>query len=602
MMTETLHKNSRELADLLERTPLPPSLVPDLIQIARDPGAARNLPGAELVLALTAPSLSDPGTIPLTTYTLYREFQRTGERRGYQGPYRDKRQLMAALALRALLGEDQYLDRLQDVIWNVCEETNWVIPAHENREIALNSVGTAFSLAEMIVALESKLADEVAARVRAEIERRIFEPYLARHEQLGWFRGHNNWNGVCNGGVGATFLLLERDTGRLAQALSHVLEGLDVFLSTAFEEEGSSSEGVSYWHYGLSNLIPFAEMLRLRTNGAIDILGQDRLREIATYPAKLMLSAGRYANFSDCEEAVEFNPAHVSRLVERTGVTSLYDTLAEGAGLVRSNDQSRFHNLWRVITWWDGRRPERIEIGDTWAQDIGVVKLTGQTRGGAPVVLAAKAGHNAENHNQNDVGSFILHVDGESLLCDPGRGLYSRDYFGSRRYENLFANSFGHSVPRVGGQLQVQGRAAAGKISLFDANRPDKQVWMDIGDAYDAQGLERIERKLGLWEPSGEFTCEDTFWVVGQALPVEEALVTWMEVSVSGSTARIVGERHELALTIEAPAGAEFRLAALEEESQANAKPVPLKRLSVDVVAQGETVVRVRGRVTRRAP
>ena len=90
---------------------------------------------------------------------------------------------------------------------------------------------------------------------------------------------------------------------------------------------------------------------------------------------------------------------------------------------------------------------------DTWARDIGVAKLTGRTAGGAPVVLAAKAGHNAENHNQNDVGSFVLHVDGESLIREPGRGLYSRDYFSPRRYENVFANSFGHSVPRVGGQL-----------------------------------------------------------------------------------------------------------------------------------------------------
>ena len=74
-----------------------------------------------------------------------------------------------------------------------------------------------------------------------------------------------------------------------------------------------------------------------------------------------------------------------------------------------------------------------------------------------------------------------------------------------------------------------------------------------------------------------EATLEDILWVSGQDVPVEEALVTWMEASVSGSTARIVGERHELELAIEAPAGAEFRLAVLEEESRANAKSVPLK-------------------------
>jgi hypothetical protein len=123
---------------------------------------------------------------------------------------------------------------------------------------------------------------------------------------------------------------------------------------------------------------------------------------------------------------------------------------------------------------------------------------------------------------------------------------------------------------------------------------------MEIGDAYDVAGIERIERKLSLWAPGGGFVLEDTFWAARQDVPVEEALVTWMQASVSGSTARIVGERHELALTVEAPADAGFHLAVLEKESQANAKTVPLKRLSVEAVAKGETVVRIRGQITPR--
>jgi hypothetical protein len=123
---------------------------------------------------------------------------------------------------------------------------------------------------------------------------------------------------------------------------------------------------------------------------------------------------------------------------------------------------------------------------------------------------------------------------------------------------------------------------------------------MEIGDAYGVPGLERIDRKLGLWAPSGEFFLEDTFWAPEGELSLEETLVTWIETSVSGSTACIVGERYELALAIEAPASAEFGLAVLEEESRANAKPVPLKRLSVEVTARGETVVRIRGQAAVR--
>ena len=41
--------------------------------------------------------------------------------------------------------------------------------------IELDSVGTGFALVEIILGLEGKLADKVVARVRAEIERRMFE-------------------------------------------------------------------------------------------------------------------------------------------------------------------------------------------------------------------------------------------------------------------------------------------------------------------------------------------------------------------------------------------------------------------------------------------
>ena len=80
--------------------------------------------------------------------------------------------------------------------------------------------------------------------------------------------------------------------------------------------------------------------------------------------------------------------------------------------------------------------------------------------------------------------------------------------------------------------------------------------------------------------------------------PVEEAFVTWFETTVSGSTARIAGERHVLELAIEAPSDAAFALDVLTEESEANAKPVPLKRLAftADPTA-GQLVIRVRATI-----
>ncbi len=593
-----MRRTQAELIELLG-TPMPPgALIPELIAIARDPGAARHLPGTRLVLDVLAPYLDDIEHMPLTTYTLYREFGRTGERRTYQEPHHEKRAKLCAAALQVLLGDVSYLDLLHDYIWAVCEETNWVLPAHENREVALRSVGTGFSLAEISVGLRDVLADEIAERIAAEIERRIFEPYLERHEQLSWWKGGNNWNGVCNSGVGAMFLLLEPDVGRTARALALVLEGLAHFLEVAFEADGGSTEGTSYWQYGLSNLIPFAEMLRIRTAGAIDILGMDRLRAIATYPVRTMLSPGHYANFSDCEEAVAFGPGNVAKLTERTGVIGLFDVLAQGVPLVRDTHYRRFHLLWRNIAWWDGTRPDQVSIDDVWAKDVGMARLTATTWSGVPILLAAKAGHNAENHNHNDVGSFIVHVDGESLICEPGRGLYSRDYFSPRRYENVFANSYGHSVPRVSRALQSPGPTFRGAIVACEDRGPDKRVVMEIGGAYDVPGLEGIRRSLLLDVPSGDLVLEDVITFSVEPQPIEEAFVTWHETVVAGSTAQIIGERHILDLQIEAPAGATFALEVLEEASRANAKPVPLKRLSFSTSGpETAQVARVRMRV-----
>jgi hypothetical protein len=578
----------------------PQALVPELVALARDPGRTRDLPGTGLLLEVMAPFLADVWNVPDTPYTLYREFQRTGERRGYQRPFAEKRAKLCAAVFQVLLGDDSYLDVVHDYVWDICEETNWVIPAHENRPVDLTAVATGCSLAEIAVGLGDKLAGEVAARVRAEIERRIFVPYLEQHETLSWWKGHNNWNGVCNGGVGCMFLLLEKDVSRLAEALALVLEGLTVFLATAFEAEGGSTEGTSYWQYGLSNVIPFGEMLRIRTRGAIDLLALERFKAIATYPVRMMLSPGHYANYSDCEEEVQFNPGLIARLAERTGVTSLLDVLAEGVPLIRVNQLGRFHNLWRAVAWWDGTRPRQVPIGDVWARDVGVARLTATTPAGAPVVLSAKAGHNGENHNQNDVGSLILHVESESLLCEPGRGLYSRDYFGPKRYENVFAGSFAHSVPRVAGQLQTAGRAFRGEIVAYDDTGRDKRVVIEMGAAYDVLGLQSLQRALTLDAESGELALEDVAVTTGDPMPLEEAFVTWHEASVSGSQARIVGERHVLELEIEEPSGATFALDVLREASKENAKPVPLKRLHFETDPAVRAVARVRARVCTR--
>ena len=89
-------------------------------------------------------------------------------------------------------------------------------------------------------------------RIRAEVDRRLLTPYLARHD-FWWMYSSpqkqvNNWNSVCNSNVIVTALYLESDSARLAQIVAKAARSLDEYLAT-FDSFGGSSEGVGYWSF-----------------------------------------------------------------------------------------------------------------------------------------------------------------------------------------------------------------------------------------------------------------------------------------------------------------------------------------------------------------
>lgn len=555
-------------------------------------------PQTQDVLRQLPYTLENSAQIPQTNYTAYRMFRRFGERDSYQTPYFLKRAQLSTGALHLFLGQTAWKDLVQDYLWNICEESNWVLPAHEDRPIDLFAAETGFLLAEVLLLLEDALDEEVRHRVRVEIERRIFDPYLRFYHLHDWYLHANNWNGVCNSSIAATFLLLEEEPARLKRALEIALIGLDAFLDTAFEEDGSSTEGVSYWQYGLMNFVALSEFLYALSDGVIDLLASEKMKRIAAFPLKLQLSGSSFASFADCDEHVHFHPGMIARLAKRTGEEALLTLLAEPAAL---ESDWRLPMMMRDILWWDGARPATIQPTDSWLPVGSTARLVTHPTSNLPLVLSVKAGHNDEQHNHNDIGSFLLHVAGENVLTDPGRGLYSRDYFSARRYENIFANSYGHSVPRIDGALQGTGRAFSGELLVVSPEGEkdaSKSVALEFAAAYACSDLKSARRELRFsTEEAGAGTLwlRDTFTFAEQEHEVEEAFVTWLDCEVDGSTARIYGQQTETSLVLEQQAGGNFQLEYLQEQSKANQKPAVLKRLSV-TLPRGkvvEAVVRI---------
>ena len=506
--------------------------------------------------------------IPETTQDLYLEFKRSGARPPYERPYFGKRERLTRFALAAWMHpETANIDHVAALLESVLDEPTWVAPAHERKEpwnIDLFASETACDLAHLLLILGDRLPAPLVERTRKTIQERILDPYLDHHAEYWWDAGRNNWTGVCAGAVGQTFLLLDTDPARQAQAIEAVLGQFSRFIEHGFEEDGACLEGVGYWNYGLSHFVSLAEMLRVRTGGAVDILAHPKLRRIATYPAQVALGPHVFAAFSDSHERSALTPYIASRLAERTEEPALLTQMG-------GPESWRLAGALRNLLWADAAQTPPPTIRAAYLPGSGIIKLVGEASG-RPLVLAAKAGHNAEPHNNDDVGSFILRAGDTTYLCDPGAGLYSKDYFSIKRYENIFANSYGHSVPRINSELQGTGAKYAGALE----KESDRAFHIRLDGAYAAPELTLASRRFEL-HPDGHVSLQ-THYELDAPVKIEEAFITWLDAAAEGPVVRVSSP--EGVLEIRTDAG-KFAVERLEDACRANHKKEVLSRITL---------------------
>jgi hypothetical protein len=523
--------------------------------------------------------------IPELSESLYRSFSETGERESYLKPHDARREKLSLAALLYLLGKSELKGTIENYLLAICEEHTWVVPPHEGRLIDLYTADTGLTLADVVSLVGNDLNSAVVQKVNTEIDKRIFQPYLNRTSEHKWYKNSDNWNSVCNSQIAATFLLIEKDANRKVHAIKTAFDSLEVYIETAFNNDGSTSEGIGYWNYGISWFVIFSEMLRASTNDSIDLLQLDRVKKIATYPSKIQLLNGMFVSFSDVNsDNLTFNPGIIQRLSDRTGEKSLLGLIVEPSEL----DYHGITSMLRYVLWWDGHTHISNPIEDSVLPDAGIVRLVNTTSSQTPVTIAIKAGHNGENHNHNDVGSFIVNIGGENFIADPGSGLYNKDYFSEKRYDNIFANSYGHSVPRINNNLQSTGEIFSGKLVGVDSSAEIKKVTIEFGKAYNVTDLKIAKRSLALSiknKSSADLILEDEFEFFNNSSVIEEAFITWLDVEVNGKIAVIHGQHHDLILTVSEPNISGFQAEVLERQSKENKKNAILRRISLIILA-----------------
>jgi hypothetical protein len=504
------------------------------------------------LLAAAETDVSAP--IPALPAELYLEFLRNGSREGYEDAQRRRRNMLYRLTLAEWLeGRGRFTAAIENVAFARLEETNWAWPAHartldfpDRPTVDLAAAMTGLDLAELDYLLGDTLSPSLRARLRSETERRTITPFLTRNDHW-WLhttpaKQVNNWTAVCVAGVVGAACYFESDLDRLAEIIARGLHSLADYLET-FDSQGGSSEGPDYWSYGFGNFVVLAHLLAERTGGAIDLLDDPQVRDIAQFPVRTVLTQGVWASFSDSDSNPNFHPGLLSHLADRLGLPALTEL-----GMRNDFTVEHFNQFVWPLRQYAWPLPESdVAFGGTahdWYGDMAWMISRLDPADPQSLRLAVKGGHNDEMHNQNDVGSLIVVNKGRVVLTDPGRGRYSKAYFGPERYQNIMASSRGHSVPVVNGYEQEEGAERAARVVEHSHGAERDVLSIDMAAAYPAEaGLTELRRSVALdrQAPGGKVTLSDGYAFANGGGDFQSVLVTPLGVEIDAD-AVVIGD------------------------------------------------------------
>lgn len=465
--------------------------------------ALGNTKAFQHVLKRADDTLKQP--IPKTTDELYLDFSRTGTRVNWERVASGRRGRISTFTLAECVeNKGRFIPALNETIRELCSERVWVMPAHdrdlavfhgEKKSVDLASSVLAWDLAATDYLFGEKLDPSVRRLLKSSVRQRVIQPYLdmvrGDYKPDHWLTTTNNWNAVCLAGVTGAGLIEADSKAEQAELIAAAEHYIKFFLS-GFTPDGYCSEGLGYWNYGFRNFVSLSETLSAVTGGKLDLLADPAALAPSRFGSNIQIMNGVSPAFADCSVTAQPGGPLMRLLDLKFGRTSgVYPTDDAGTNIAEA-----------LIYTSTSDKPTSsapalgLDI-HTWFKDAGI--LIGRPEKGSSCLIgvALKGGNNNENHNHNDIGSYVVVRDKSPVLVDPGPETYTARTFSARRYESKLLNSFGHAVPVVGGQLQRPGADAKARVLEATLTTDTDTLRLDIASAYTScSELKKLERSF----------------------------------------------------------------------------------------------------------
>jgi hypothetical protein len=486
------------------------------------------------LVAEAEPHLGQPW--PTLPANLLLGFARTGNRSEYEHVRSLRRERLRTFTIAECVeGRGRFLDDLLNGLWATLEETWWGVPAHlgmqkagrglpdiEEPVVDLFAAETSAQLAwtEYLLAQQlTGISPLITRRIRLEIQRRVLDVNLHRSD-FGWMalgagsKPPNNWNPwICSNWL-VSVLLIEPDPARRAEAVHKILRCLDRFLD-GYAPDGGCDEGPSYWGRAGASLFDNLDLLHRASSGTVNFFDLPLIAEIGRYISRAHVAGPWYVNFADAPARAQ-PPADLvfryGRAVHDDALSAMGSWLARRAPMSTGGSINR--QLAAIFNLEALRAAPAAEalVADAWLAGIQVMTARVKAGSAAGFYLAAQGGHNAESHNHNDVGNFVVYCDGEPLLIDIGVETYTAKTFSAQRYDIWTMQSAWHNLPTVDGVMQSAGREFEATHVACHIDAQAAELALNIEKAYPpAAGIESWRRTLRLNRAANQVEISDRY-------------------------------------------------------------------------------------------
>lgn len=445
---------------------------------------------------------------PVLPATLYMEYKQNGNRSRFEEKQSERRKALSNLVAAFLVSRDsKYFPQIVNGLWATLEESTWVLPAHivaqkagpglpdpSEEIIDLVNGQTAAAIANIQWVLYDELqtySPIINKRIKAELRKRIVIPYLQRSD-FWWmgFAGNvvNNWNPWINTNVLQTELLTETNADTLNLVTAKILKSADCFIN-GYPDDGGCDEGPTYWSEAGGKLIRMLYLLRSASHNKLNWSSEELLHRMGAYIYKMQISKDYFVNFGDAIARHIPNAESVFRFGEYFNDDSLLHFASYLFSLNKNLQTNNITDFLQTADIYPQLNDDKNAVaplpGYSCLPDLQVVTARSENGNDRGLFLAVQGGNNGESHNHNDVGNFIIYVNGKPVIVDAGVGVYNAQTFSSRRYELWNMQSQWHNCPTINGQMQKDGKSfRALDFSCDKMKNGNINIKMDIAGAY----------------------------------------------------------------------------------------------------------------------